>query len=237
MAENFPDEWIDEVCEADQLPDDLDLEDEEPSPAGPPLTLEEIDAACAGLAKWQSVGAFRSAEKTLRNRCPGADFFLRSRLKFLHDAYVLAKFATKIGAEEVRLADRRERWPDGFVKLGERAFNIEVTSTHGDRKLGEEYRKPSGWRSDPVEDWVARAESIPEYLDKAISDKVNRYEAACNACWLAVYLNIDEWGIGQTQIEQVIADTISRYRDRFENLSVLWKGKLYSASELFRVVR
>jgi len=103
MAENFPDEWIDEVCEADQLPDDLDLEDEEPSPAGPPLTLEEIDAACAGLAKWQSVGAFRSAEKTLRNRCPGADFFLRSRLKFLHDAYVLAKFATKIGAEEVRL--------------------------------------------------------------------------------------------------------------------------------------
>ena len=112
-----------------------------------------------------------------------------------------------------------------------------MTSTHGDRKLGEEYRKPSGWRSDPVEDWVARAESIPEYLDKAISDKVNRYEAACNACWLAVYLNIDEWGIGQTQIEQVIADTISRYRDRFENLSVLWKGKLYSASELFRVVR
>ncbi|SIO55943.1 hypothetical protein SAMN05443247_08163 [Bradyrhizobium erythrophlei] len=47
-----------------------------------------------------------------------------------------------------------------------------------------------------------------------------------------VYLNIDEWGIRQTQIEQVIIDTIFRYRDRFENLSVLWKGKLYSASEM-----
>jgi hypothetical protein len=83
-----------------------------------------------------------------------------------------------------------------------------------------------------LDDWVARADSIPEYLDKAIGDKVNRYGAARNACWLVVYLNIDEWGIRQTQIEQVIADTIFRYRDRFENLSVLWKGKLYGASEM-----
>jgi hypothetical protein len=67
---------------------------------------------------------------------------------------------------------------------------------------------------------------------KAIGDKVDRYGAARNACWLVVYLNIDEWGIRQTQIEQVIIDTIFRYRDRFENLSVLWKGKLYSASEM-----
>jgi len=152
--------------------------------------------------------------------------------KFLHDAYVLAKFAGKVGADEVCLAPKNETWPDGFVRLGDRVHKVEVTSTHGDRKLGEGYRNPSGWRSDPVEDWVARADSIPEYLDKAIGDKVNRYGAARNACWLVVYLNIDEWGIRQTQIEQVIADTIFRYRDRFENLSVLWKGKLYSASEM-----
>jgi hypothetical protein len=209
-----------------------DLDDEESGAAsGPPLTPEEIDAARDRLAKWQSVGAFGGDGKALRARCAPPDFFLQSRLKFLHDAYVLGKFADKVGADEVCLAPKNETWPDGFVRLGDRMHKVEVTSTHGDRKLGEEYRRASGWRSDPVENWVARADSIPNYLEKAISDKVNRYGAACNACWLVVYLNIDEWGIRQLQIEQVIAEAISRYRTRFENLTVLWKGKLYSASE------
>ena len=98
------------------------------------------------MPRREPVKAFRDDEKALRSRCASPDFFLQSRLKFLHDAYVLGKFARKLGAEEVRLAQRGERWPDGLVKVGNRAFNVEVTSTHGDRKLGEEYRKASGWR-------------------------------------------------------------------------------------------
>jgi len=84
-----------------------------------------------------------------------------------------------------------------------------VTSTHGDRKLGEEYRKAQrlAVRSGP-KDWIARADLIPGYLDKAIRDKVNRYRAAYSSWWLVVYLNIDEWGIRQKEIEQVIVDTM-----------------------------
>jgi hypothetical protein len=123
-------------------------------------------------------------------------------------------------------------WPDGYVKIQTRTINVEVTSTHGGRKLGEEYRRVKGAQfvveHDPVEDWVARAESIPKYLDEAIRDKVEKKDSS--ACWLVVYLNISERDIQHEQVKQVIAGTISRYRDRFENISVLWKKGLYSAA-------
>lgn len=228
---NFPDEWIDDVCEADPLTDDLDLEDDEHVPEGLPPTQEEIDAGYVELVRWQSARAFQKIEKPLRLRNADHDFFLQPQLKFLHDAYVLAKFAAKIGADQVRLADRRDQWPDGFVRINKRTIKVEVTSTHGDRKLGEEYREPRGMRFDPVEDWHSRADSIPTYLDNAIRDKVRRYGARYSDCWLVVYLNINEWGIRQREIEQVIDKTMIRYSDYFQEVSVLWKGNIYSASD------
>src|SRR5882762_195717 len=163
VGDNFPDECIDKVCEADPLPDDFDLEDDEPIPVGLPLTPKEIEAACVELGRWQSVETFSSAERPLRLRNADPDFFLQPQLKFLHDAYVLAKFAARIGADQVRLADRRDQWPDGFVRVSKHTIKVEVTSTHGERKLGEEYREPRGMRFDPVEAWHARADSIPGY--------------------------------------------------------------------------
>jgi hypothetical protein len=231
VADNFPDEWIDKVCEADPLPVDFDLEDDDSVPTGLTLTPKEIEAACVELGRWQSVETFSRTERPLRLRNADPDFFVKPQLKFLHDAYVLAKFAARIGADQVRLADRRDQWPDGFVRVGKCIVKVEVTSTHGGRKLGEEYREPHGMRFDPVEDWHARADSIPSYLDSAIRDKVSRYGARYSDCWLVVYLNIDEWGIRQREIERVITETMIRYSDHFREISVLWKGKLYSESD------
>jgi hypothetical protein len=231
VADNFPDEWIDKVCEADPLPDDFDLEDDESIPTGLTLTPEEIEAACVELERWQLVETFSRTERPLRLRNADPDFFAQRQLKFLHDAYVLAKFAARIGADQVRLTDRRDQWPDGFVRVSKRTIKVEVTSTHGGRKLGEEYRQPRGMRFDPVEDWHARADSIPGYLDGAICNKVSRYGGRYSDCWLVVYLKIDEWGVRQQEIEQVITKIMIRYSDHFREISVLWKGKLYSASD------
>ena len=230
MPDEF-DEWIDRVCEADPLPDDVG-DDDDSIVRGPPLTSEEIDFAKDRLAKWQSARSFNDDVLGLCHRCKSSDYFLQPRLKFLHDAFVLAEFAIKRGVDQVRLAARNENWPDGRVKIQTRTFNIEVTSTHGGRKLGEEYRRMSGAEivveHDPVEDWVTRAESIPRYLDGAIRDKVERKYSS--PCWLVVYLNISERDIRHEHVKQVIAGTIFRYRDQFENISVLWKRGLYSSS-------
>ena len=103
-----------------------------------------------------------------------------------------------------------ERWPDG---------------THGGRKLGQEYRKVSGPTKDPVENWIARGDSIPKYLDEVIGAKKKKNYAS--PCWLVVYLNISKYGIRQAETEQVIAATKARYAEGFVAISVLWKGKLY----------
>jgi len=170
-------------------------------------------------------GEFKSKTEELSARCISKDWFNNPHLKFLHEAFVLACFAYEQDANAVRLADRLEQWPDGFVQLRGEIHNIEVTSTHGGRKLGQEYRNFSGLKMDPVEDWVARAESIPKYLHEAIRKKTEKHYS--DPCWLVVYLNISEYGIRQKETEGVIAQTKALYTSEFKAISVLWKGQLY----------
>jgi hypothetical protein len=138
---------------------------------------------------------------------------------------MLARFAQRRKVVQARLAESTAQWPDGFIRLGGQTHNIEVTSTHGGRKLGEEYREVKGPPMDPVENWIERAESIPKFLDEVVGAKSRkRYSAPC---WLVVYLNISEYGIRQKETEVVIEEIKARYRQAFESISVLWKGRLY----------
>jgi hypothetical protein len=222
MARDPIDDWIDRAVEAD--PVDMDI-DEFDGPSGPPLSPEEIEAARMSLAEWQRPGVFKVAVDALCARCVSKDWFTRPELKFLHDAFVLARFALHRGVDEVRLAPPSAQWPDGFVRHAGKTHNIEVTSTHGGRKLGEEYREVKGLTMDPVENWVARGESIPKFLDKAVSAKSNKHYSG--PCWLVIYLNIGEYGIRQEETEAAIAEVKARYACSFGAISVLWKGRLY----------
>jgi hypothetical protein len=195
------DDWIDKACEADPLPNDVGDDSWTVAPRGPPLTQEEIDAAGTRLAKWQSAEVFSKDVMELCNRCSSSDYFQLPRLNFPQEAFILAEFATKRRVDQVRLAAPSERWPNGYVKIQDLAFNVEVTSTHGGRKLGDEYRRVEGDQPvvehDPVEDWVARADSILKHLDDAISRKANRNYAS--PCWLIIYLNINEGAFGRSK--------------------------------------
>jgi hypothetical protein len=215
------DDWIDQLLEADPLT--IDIDDDDEKPVGPPPTESELDAAQQLLVQWQSPDDFSNTTLAICKRCRSADYFNRPRLKFLHDAYVLAKFARLKEVDSVRLES--DQWPDGFIKLQGQAYNIEVTSTHGGRKLGREYRYARGPTLDPVENWIKRADSIPKYLDEAISGKSKKNYGS--PCWLVVYLNISEYNIRQIETEQVITATKARYASAFADISILWKGKLY----------
>jgi hypothetical protein len=127
--------------------------------------------------------------------------------------------------ERVRLASSSEQWSDGYVKLSGKTHNVEVTSTHGGRRLGEEYRGLKAPTLDPVNDWVECAESIPRYLDEAIGAKSRKKYGS--ACWLIVYLNINEYDIRQKETELVIRTVKARYASSFEEIPVLWKQKIY----------
>ena len=216
------DAWIDQACEADPLPPYV--EEIEPE-RGPLLTRSECDAVRIALAAWQAPEDFITATKAISDRCNSEDWFNRPHLKFLHDGYVLAEFVGLMPVEEVRLANSSEQWPDGYVKLSGKTHNIEVTSTHGGRRLGKEYRELKAPTLDPVSNWIARAESIPHYLDEAIGAKSRKKYGS--AYWLVVYLNINEYDIRQKETELVIRSVKARYASSFEEISVLWKQKMY----------
>ena len=222
MAGDDLDDWIGKVLEADPLPTDFEEIDD---PSRPPLSAEDIERAEEALARWQPATEFKASVDALCARCISKDWFNRPQLKFLHDAFVLARFAVRQPADDVRLAERVAQWPDGFVHIAGRTHNIEVTSTHGGRKLGKQYREVKGPTMDPVENRVERAESIPRYLDEAVAAKSQKHYSA--PCWLVVYLNIGEYGIRQKETEAVIAEVKKRYGRAFEAISVLWKGRLY----------
>jgi len=114
---------------------------------------------------------------------------------------------------------------ESWYKSSGKEHNVEVTSTQGGRSLGKEYRTVSKPSPDPVDNWIARADSIPKYLDDAIRRK--RDKRYSRPCWLVLYLNITEWDIRQSETEQMIANTKTRYANAFEAIFVLWKRRLY----------
>jgi hypothetical protein len=224
MADDTIDEWIKKALGADPLP--MEIDEPEPPLGGVP-TDGELQAGQEKLTIWQPPKQFRDTTEGLCSRCRSSEYFNRPQLKFLHDAYVLAEFIRLQPVESVRLASRSDQWPDGFVKLQGRVRNIEVTSAHGGRKLGREYRGVSAPTLDPVSNWIARADSIPKYLDEAIGSKSRKKYSS--PCWLVVYLNIN-WpyanDIRQRETTQVIAETKARYAGSFEAISILWNGQL-----------
>jgi hypothetical protein len=223
MDDSFDDwdAWIDAALAADPLPA---LDDEEELPTEPLPSENELAAAQESLSQWKSPEEFYRITVGLCARSPGPEFFNRAQFKFLREAYVLGKFAKRQRAEAVRLVAPSERWPDGLIRLEGRDHGIEVTSTHGGRKLGKEYRQPKVLTHDPVENWIARAASIPRYLDNAVAQKAGK---GYPPCWLVVYLNIGEYGISQKETERAIAEVKCRYAASFTAISVLWNGKLH----------
>lgn len=159
-------------------------------------------------------------------RCRSSEIFNNPRLNFLLDAWTLAEFTKHKPVDQVRLCRPSERWPDGQVRIGKEIKNVEITvALTAGRKMGDEYR-PSlkKFTFDPVENWAARAESIPNALEKAISRKVaKRYGGGI---WLVVYLNINDGGIRQREIEQTIMTIKQRHGQAFDSLFVIWKDKL-----------
>jgi hypothetical protein len=220
MTNDSLEDWIDKFLETEPLPT-LEFEDAE---LAPPLTESDLIEGQQRLMRWQSPTAFYDDTMALcaSFRSRPSEFFNRQQLKFLRDAYVLAEFARLQKAEVVRLADPAEQWPDGLVNIGGMVHNVEVTSTHGGRKLGKEYRSIA----EPTqENWVERADSIPKYLDDAISRKIQKNYSS--PCILIVYLNINDLDACQNETEQVIAAAKVRHSRNFAAIFVLWKRHLY----------
>jgi hypothetical protein len=155
---------------------------------GPPLSEDEITEARKELGTWQTAATFRNVVLSLHKRPSPPDYFNQPKLKFLHDAFVIAQFVDHYWVDQVRLATPLEQWPDGHIRVGDAIESVEVTSTHGGRQLGREYRDFREPQCDSPKNWEKRVEQIPVELEKAIEAKLRKHYGS--PMWLLVYLNI-----------------------------------------------
>ncbi len=201
----------------------LEVDDDEPVQ---PLKLDELKNIHEQLAAWYSPNEFRQTVGDFHKRCRSSDVFNNPRSKFLLDAWTLAEFVRHKPVDQVRLSGPSERWPDGQVQIGQETKNVEITvALTAGRKMGDEYKPgPKKFTFDPVENWIARADGIPDALRKAIEKKIAKGYGS--GLWLVVYLNINDGGIRQRKIERAIMTVKQGLAQSFDGLFVIWKDKL-----------
>lgn len=161
------------------------------------------------------------------------DFFNQPGVTFLRDAWAAAKFGRLRDAQQVRLVSEQDQWPDFEIQLDNSVERFEFVEALRQRKRANEYREAerrlatgeSAARQDPVEEWYARAkEALPAVREAAQKKAAKRYPAGAG---LLVYLNINEWGVCQTQIEAGFAEAAAPALARFASTWILWKERLY----------
>jgi hypothetical protein len=191
------------------------------------LTREELQQYKATLSEWLPPERFGHIVDGLMEQVGGVQFFTDTRIGFGRDASVAAKLALALVPEAMRLGP--DRWPDCEMRNGDLLVQYEITEADvPGRKRGDEYKEASKGsipKFDPVEDWVARAEQAPIALQSASKAKANkRYPKSAR---LVIYLNIDEYGIRQQEIEASMALSTVSAKDAFVEVWVLWKNQLY----------
>ncbi len=137
-----------------------------------------------------------------------------------------------LDASEVRLVEGE--WPDFELMFDDSIEPFECTEADvPDRKRGQEYQEAEervGQNSlyvedDPVENWIARAETAPEALRIAAERKAGK--AYASKAQLLIYLNISEFGIRQEEIEGCFLKSTKPAKDAFITVWILWKATAY----------
>jgi hypothetical protein len=118
--------------------------------------------------------------------------------------------------------------PDGYISRGGDVMPAEVLEIlEPGRKRNLEFGPDApGISMDPVEDWVRRANAIPNALAHGIQQKKSKKYPQSTE--LFIYLNIGEYGIRQKEIEEYIRLLLAEASAPFGAIHVRWKEKIFS---------
>jgi hypothetical protein len=192
----------------------------------PEVKAEEQALSRSDLECWQTPAAFTAKVKKMAGAVKSDELFNRADKKFLREAMVVAELTKFRPTDEVRLVPQNDQWPDAQIGPQKDPTNIEITEVLEEgRKRGLEYRT----HQHPTNDYTAdelnkRATAITDRLDDVIQDKVGKGYSA--KCVLAIYLNISNFGVRQTEVEGEIAKIKAKYAKDFQEICILWQGKL-----------
>ena len=193
------------------------------------LNPAEIADLKKRYCEWQLPEDLSSRVDATMDRLGSVDLFNQPGLAFVRDAWIAAQFGRCRKANQIRLVG--DTWPDFELMIEERIEAFEaVEADDPRRRRGDEYENDTGGAtSDRVEDWIARAEQAPVWLEAACTKKVDkRYDKHCGKrANLVIYLNLSEYDIRQKEVESCFASSTSSAKDAFDTVWVLWKERAY----------
>lgn len=177
------------------------------------------------FAQWKTPLAMRTSVEAVMDSIGDKTFFYQPGLAFLRDAWIAAVFGAAREAGKVRLVS--DPWPDFELCIDGKTELFEaVEADDPDRQRGNDYRnKASEVGEGDVEDWVARAEQACSWLRRVCEKKKRkRYGGDVN---FVIYLNLNEYGIRQQEVEACFAPATEIVKDNFVSIWVLWKMRAY----------
>lgn len=192
------------------------------------LTKAEVEAGSIWAHSWRSAVEMLAHAEDLMVKLGPADHLNQPGLAFVREAWAAAVFGQQRGAGAVRLV--ADNWPDLELRFGNvvEAYEFVEADLPG-RERGREYREAAAkgypvedW---PVKEWVEAARIAPMALRTAAEKKAAKgYPATAG---LLIYLNINEFGIRQREVEASFAEAVQPAEGRFTSVWVLWKSRCY----------
>lgn len=179
----------------------------------------------ADLTEWAPPDIFSARVQNLKTLPTVRHiFFKQAGLTFLRDAWLGARVAMKLGADQIRLCP--ERRPDFEIKIGNEVRRYEATEADmPGRRRGNEPTAPD-IQEDRVEEWRRRFEAIEPAVTAVVAKKIaKKYDANTR---LLIYVNLGCYGAYLDEGVTVLAEATSSAKDTFSEVLALWEGNLYS---------
>lgn len=191
-----------------------------------PLSDDELKIEREKLEGWCTPQVFHDSVDALAGKFSLEDRFNSPRLAFLHEAILLSQFALKLGgAKSVRLANKSEQFPDGYVTTQDnKTLKVELTEAdHEDRRRGDEY-KGGGRAKQRASDDSEGINVISKELERVIQKKAaKRYKPKPT---VVIYLNLDKEEIKESDVVAVLNNEKKRHAAMFADVFILWRDKL-----------
>jgi hypothetical protein len=189
------------------------------------LEKSEISDLKVRLTKWQTPHAISDLYDETVKRIGSVTLFNQAGLEFLRDACLAAEFGKARKVENVRLVS--DTWPDFELMIGKVVEGFEaVEADEPGRKRGREYKEDNGEvEFDRAEDWIARAEAAPVWIETVCRKKTAKhYSGRAN---LVVYLNMNEFGIRRSEVASSFAHATEVAKNAFDSVWVFWHQRAY----------
>ena len=174
----------------------------------PRLSKSEITELKLTFEEWQTPTALYDRVMPILDRIGSVDFFNQGGLTFLREAWIASRIGLARNAARARLV--KDEWPDFELEINGDVERLEaVEADDPSRRRGQEYKLDSTSAApDPVEDWIWRADQVPDWLEAACNKKVGKkYKTKVS---LVILLNMSEYGIRRQQVEECLRPATAR---------------------------